>query len=139
MLTFLIPHWNQSELSFKNVGKRIAKHLNCMKMLYHPFRVPSSFHWWSTSLSSSTKPISTQPGLTPWAGSLDCSVFSLFLCGSSLKWLRWKGQCGRYVWKKFWYLNVCIFRFGTTGCSEIPHSVWIVTSTQWLCPKSLPI
>lgn len=60
-------------------------------------RVPSFLTWWSTNLSSLTKPTSTQLGLTHWAGASDCSVFSWFRCGSSIKSLRWKGQCYRLV------------------------------------------
>lgn len=60
-------------------------------------RAPSFLTWWSTSLSSLTKPTSTQLGLMLWAGASDCSVFSWFRCGSSIKSLRWKGQCYRLV------------------------------------------
>lgn len=90
------------------------------------FRVPSSSQWWDTSLSSSTKPISTQPGLTRWVGSLDCSVFSWFHCGSSLKCLRWKGQYGRYVYPT----RSVGMPSGTSG--------WNSTTSAWACSKKSP-
>lgn len=60
-------------------------------------RVPSFLTWWSTILSSLTKPTSTQLGLMLLAGASDCSVFFWSRCGWSIKPLRWKGRCYRLV------------------------------------------
>lgn len=126
---------NFTGLSVKNFGESIVKHLICMKMLvclFFPVRVPSSFHWWSTSLSSSTKPTPTQPGLTLWAGSLDCSVFSWFPCGSSLKWLRWKEQYGRYVYSTAsspGYLQVLYCWLPEHSTEHVCAAFWL--SRQW--------
>lgn len=101
-------------------------------IVFISFRVPSSSQWWDTSLSSSTKPISTQPGLTRWVGSLDCSVFSWFPCGSSLKCLRWKGLYGRYVYptRSAWMpsgtsgWNSSTMALGRVSEVALPQAAW---------------
>lgn len=118
-------------LPFKSIAHSVGKYDG--NMLVPPSRVPSYFLWQFTSLSSLTRPTSTRPGPMHWAGPSGFSVYSWFLCGSYLSWVRWKGQSVRYVHEKHIQTLISYLKVPlevTTPDSCCTYSEWLQSDKQ---------